>query len=509
MSFNLLDIVKDQFSDSMVNKLGSMVGESEGGVTKALSGLIPTVVGTLASKASDEDGATGLIDMIKSSGAADLNPEDMFGDNISGFMDQASGMVSGLFGGESDGIVDKISSFAGLGRSSSSSLLGAVSSMAMGALGKHVVGNGITGKALSGLMGGQSKGILGAIPGGLGDLVGNLGLGKIGDLAGDAMGAVTGAAGAAADAASGAVKDVAGAATGAVKDAAGAVGNVASGAAGAVGNVASGAADMAGDVAGAAVSGGKKAIRWVLPLLLVLAVASYFGFDACNAAKNAGDAVKGAGSAMVDGASDMAGKAGDMAGDAAGAVGDMAGKAAGAIGDAAGNMGDAIMGKLDAAGNWVSDLGDDVKLSFGKMNLTVGEKSSEANLYNFLNGSGSVSDDKTQGWYNLDRVFFQTGSANLTNESKAQLANIAGIMKHFPNSTLKIGGYTDNTGNADSNLKLSDSRANSAMAQLVASGIDASRLSAEGYGIAHPRATNDTPEGRAQNRRVAFRVTGK
>ncbi len=498
MSFNLLDIVKDQFSDSMVNKLGSMVGESEGGITKALSGLIPTVVGTLASKASDEKGATGLIDMIKSSGAADMNPDDLFGDNSSGFMDKAGGLVSGLFGGESGGIIDKISSFAGLGRSSSSSLLGIVSSMAMGALGKHVIGNGITGKALSGLLGGQSKGILGAIPGGLGDLVGNLGLGKLGDLAGDAMGAVTGAAGSVAGSASDAVKGAAGAASGAVK-----------GAAGAAGKVASGAADMAGDVAGAAVSGGKKAIRWILPLLLVLAVASYFGFDACNAAKTAGDKLQNAGAAAVDGAGEMADKAGDMAGDAAGAVGDMAGKAMDAAGEAASDLGGAIMGKLDAAGNWISDLGEDINLSFGDINLTVGEKSSEANLYNFLNGSASVSNDKSQGWYNLDRVFFQTGSANLTEDSKAQLSNIASILKNFPNANLKLGGYTDNTGNEAANLKLSQSRADAAMAQLVALGIDASRLSAEGYGIAHPRATNDTPEGRAQNRRVAFRVTAK
>jgi len=266
---------------------------------------------------------------------------------------------------------------------------------------------------------------------------------------------------------------------------------------------------MAGDVAGAAVSGGKKAIRWILPLLLVLAVASYFGFDACNAAKTAGDKLQNAGAAVVDGAGEMADKAGDMAGDAAGAVGDMAGKAMDAAGEAASDLGGAIMGKLDAAGNWISDLGEDINLSFGDINLTVGEKSSEANLYNFLNGRASVSNDKSQGWYNLDRVFFQTGSANLTEDSKAQLSNIASILKNFPNANLKLGGYTDNTGNEAANLKLSQSRADAAMAQLIALGIDASRLNSEGYGIAHPRATNDTPEGRAQNRRVAFRVTAK
>jgi OmpA-OmpF porin, OOP family len=82
-------------------------------------------------------------------------------------------------------------------------------------------------------------------------------------------------------------------------------------------------------------------------------------------------------------------------------------------------------------------------------------------------------------------------------------------MKAFPNCNLKMGGYTDNTGNAAANLKLSDSRAKTAMAALTKLGIPATSVAAEGYGQEHPIADNATAEGRAQNRRVDVRVTKK
>ena len=74
---------------------------------------------------------------------------------------------------------------------------------------------------------------------------------------------------------------------------------------------------------------------------------------------------------------------------------------------------------------------------------------------------------------------------------------------------IKLGGYTDNKGPADFNMKLSQGRADNVMVELVKLGIDAGRLKAEGYGEQYPVASNDTEEGRAQNRRIDIRVTGK
>jgi outer membrane protein OmpA-like peptidoglycan-associated protein len=133
----------------------------------------------------------------------------------------------------------------------------------------------------------------------------------------------------------------------------------------------------------------------------------------------------------------------------------------------------------------------------------------EAQLIAFIEDAAKVVDDKT--WFNFDRLNFASGATELDMEaSKDQLANIAEIMKAFPNVSLKIGGYTDADGNAGANRKLSQKRAEAVMAAVVALGIDKGRLAAEGYGPEHPVCpANDTDECKAQNRRIAVRVTAK
>jgi len=130
----------------------------------------------------------------------------------------------------------------------------------------------------------------------------------------------------------------------------------------------------------------------------------------------------------------------------------------------------------------------------------------EANLVNFIKSDKVV--DKTT-WFDFDRLTFETGSATLKPESQEQLKNVAEVMNAYPNVNVKLGGYTDNTGDANMNLKLSNDRAQSVKAELVKMGIADSRLEAEGYGQQYPVASNDTDEGRAQNRRISVRVTKK
>jgi OmpA-OmpF porin, OOP family len=131
----------------------------------------------------------------------------------------------------------------------------------------------------------------------------------------------------------------------------------------------------------------------------------------------------------------------------------------------------------------------------------------ESQLVGFIEDAGKVVDKTT--WFNFDRLLFDTGKATLQASSQEQLVNTAEILKAFPKVKLKIGGYTDNVGDAKSNLKLSQDRANTVMAELVKLGIEKSRLGAEGYGDQFPVGDNTTEEGRQQNRRIALRVTEK
>ncbi len=169
------------------------------------------------------------------------------------------------------------------------------------------------------------------------------------------------------------------------------------------------------------------------------------------------------------------------------------------------------LGKLDSLGNFMYETGDMVNIELADgTSMRVGSRSTEKKLYDFLFDANNVVDtvDKTKGWISLDRVFFATGSSTLTETSQAQVNNLAGILKQFPGATIKLGGYTDNTGDSSANLRISQSRANAVMAALKTAGV-ANGLEAEGYGPQHPLADNATAEGKAMNRRVDVRVTKK
>jgi len=139
--------------------------------------------------------------------------------------------------------------------------------------------------------------------------------------------------------------------------------------------------------------------------------------------------------------------------------------------------------------------------------LKLPEFGVEKKLIAFIEDKNKPVDRTT--WFSFDRLEFETGSANLKPASAEQLKNIAEIMKAYPKVAVKIGGYTDNVGNADANLKLSRTRAENTRQELVKLGVDAKRLEAEGYGDKHPVADNTTEEGRQKNRRIDLRVTKK
>lgn len=133
----------------------------------------------------------------------------------------------------------------------------------------------------------------------------------------------------------------------------------------------------------------------------------------------------------------------------------------------------------------------------------------EDQLVSFLNNPASTPGKDV--WFDFDNLNFKTGSSEITEESKTQVSNIEAILKAYPKVKIKIGGYTDKTGDSLNNLKLSQSRADAVAAALKASGVNAAQLAgAEGYGSQYamvPASASD--EERKKDRRIAVSVRVK
>src|SRR5271170_2797724 len=162
----------------------------------------------------------------------------------------------------------------------------------------------------------------------------------------------------------------------------------------------------------------------------------------------------------------------------------------------------------NAIGNGAASLGAFVKSSLPDgVDLNIPQNGMESRLLLFITDPSAQVNNTT--WFEFDRLLFDTSSATLQASSQEQLQNIANILRAYPNVHVRIGGYTDNQGDAAANQKLSQDRADSVMHQLVVLGVDPSHLDARGYGDDSPVADNATDAGRAQNRRIALRVTQK
>ena len=109
----------------------------------------------------------------------------------------------------------------------------------------------------------------------------------------------------------------------------------------------------------------------------------------------------------------------------------------------------------------------------------------------------------------LKNIFFEFGKATLKPESYAELDNVVKLLQNNEGVRLEISGHTDNVGSLKTNMKLSEDRAKAVVEYLIGKGIASNRLEYKGYAYTQPIAPNTTENGRAQNRRVEFKVLSK
>ncbi len=106
-----------------------------------------------------------------------------------------------------------------------------------------------------------------------------------------------------------------------------------------------------------------------------------------------------------------------------------------------------------------------------------------------------------------DKVLFGYGKSDLTSADRQNIGKLTDILTKYPDTDVEIRGHTDNKGAVAFNQTLSEQRASSVKNYLVSGGISSSRLNSVGFGESQPKVSNDTEDGRAQNRRVEFVIT--
>ena len=409
MAFNLLETVSGLFSNDLVSKAASSLGESEGGIQKAISGIVPSVLTGLLNKAgSGGNAASGILDLAKQASGSGIlgNLSGLLGGGGGGGMSGLLSMAGNIFGDKLGGITNLISSFSGIKSSSASSLISMAAPAALGAIGKHATDNSLSAGGLLSMLVSQKDKILSAIPSGLSGLAGALGLSSLGD-----------------------------------------IGNK-------LENVMSGVAGEA-----------KKGMKWLLPVLLIaVAIALLWYF------------MKGCGGGTATAEKDTSTAV--------------------------------IKPAVDETPVVVSVPSFKVKLPDG-VELDALKGGVEDQLVTFLSDANSKTGKDV--WFDFDNLNFETGSATITAESQKQVNNIASILKAFPKTKIKIGGYTDKTGDAASNKKLSQDRADAVVAALKAFGANTAQLlGAEGYGAEFAKAAADASEDeRKKDRRIAVSVREK
>lgn len=215
----------------------------------------------------------------------------------------------------------------------------------------------------------------------------------------------------------------------------------------------------------------KKYSKYSLIALLALGIS----FTGCEAVKNTNNTQRGVAVGATSGAV-IGGVIGNNAGKGGnGALGAILGGVVGGVaGGVIGNQMDKQAREIDNAvpGAEVERIGEGIKLTLKE-----------------------------------NAVRFNIDKATLTPAAQQNLDKLVPVFKEYADTDIQIFGYTDSTGPVDHNLRLSEQRAASVKSYLVSKGLSASRINTTGLGVADPVASNETAEGRAQNRRVEFAIT--
>ncbi len=417
---NILEILKKYITTDVVKHLMATLGESETGVSRGIDTAMPAVFAGLLNCTGDSKVMSGIYDLLQethNTGDALANISSYVGaeNSQNPFLALGGKLLGTLFGGRVPRVAEYISSHAGIKKGAATAILGMVTPMIMGFLGREIQDERLNVAGLSKLLLGQKANILSGISAGA---LSSLELNHVG------------------------------------------------------GNK----AFATGEAESRATS-----LNWLLPLAVMMILGGFLLYNLRGCSSTSAHTGTG------------------------GVTQTTTPKPLTTIPIVKDTLKADTTPKINPIWAHLGQLS--IRKLPNGMSLNLPEKGIENKLLTFIEDKNKQVDKTT--WFDFDRLLFDTGKATLKAESQEQLKNVVEILKAFPAVEIKLGGYTDNQGKEENNLKLSGERATSAMNEMVKMGIDAARLKAEGYGSKIPVADNATAEGREKNRRVSIRVTKK
>lgn len=425
MSLNILDLIRGQLGPALVTQAATQLGESESAISKAISGLLPAVVGGFANHSNNPT----VLDSITGSANSGLLGNLLGGSANNTYI---SNVLSSIFGDKVSGIISAVSSYAGIGTGSTSTLLNMVTGATLGSVGKYAADNNLDRSAVSGLLSDQ-KGIISTLlPAGLS--MASLG---IGDWFGDSTSERV--------------------STTAATDPK-------------VEVTRAGATHINVD-RDEVKTEGSSIWKWLLPLLLLLLV-GWFLMKQCND-KETVTTTENDSTVIVE--------------------------------DSANVIADTSM--------TTDNRGEMTAIDLNGTPLQGYANGMESRMIEFLRSGGytnAANDEALKNtWYDFDNVNFQMASATaLEPGSEGQIQNLAEILKAYPDAKIKIGGYTDKTGDAATNKKLSQDRADFIKSELTRMGVGAQVTDAEGYGSEQAKVDASASDAeRATDRKMSVRFT--
>ncbi|AZA58100.1 OmpA family protein [Chryseobacterium shandongense] len=428
MSLNIIDLIKGQLGPASVSNAASKYGESESGVSKAIEGFLPAVLGGLSNNADNPL----VLDAIMNSSSPDIlgNLDENSSNNSS-----IASVLTQIFGDKINGLVNSIAAYAGISNNSSSSLLHLVTGATVGSVSKYAVDNNLDKTGISNLLKDQQGIVSTLLPAGL-------------SFASLSMGDW--------DARYKFDND---------KDAI---------------NMPSEEEPKVEVTRSTTLNGTfpdrnkdreGSIWKWLLPLLLLVA-AAYFIWRHCEQRETTTTTiVKDSGEVVMDTATTT-------------------------VNDTATGM---------------SSTQTDEDIDLNGTALRGYKGGMEDRMIAFLKSDGykNAQNDNAlkDTWYNFDHVNFKTGSADqLEAGSEGQLQNLTAILRAYPDAKIKIGGYTDKTGDETGNKKLSDERAKFISSWLEKQGVGSQIMGAEGYGSQFATVDASASDAdRAVDRKMAVR----